>query len=123
MEANAWCPPRTPNLLALAALIRPSLTVGRGGRAPSPNPGVGKRRREDAQGGAAAVAGRGALRSPSAESDSSVAAVTATATAIEGVGEAGADGVDRGAKRRCIDPNAIMCPFELNGRCNDDDCR
>lgn len=26
-------------------------------------------------------------------------------------------------KRRRIDANAILCPFELNGVCNDDDCR
>lgn len=119
MEANASCPPRTPNLLALAALIRPPVKIGRVGRAPRRTPGAGKRGREDGH-GAAAVAGTGALSSPSVEGDSSV--VAATATVAEGVGEAEA-GPERGAKRRCIDPNAIMCPFELNGRCNDDDCR
>lgn len=31
--------------------------------------------------------------------------------------------LERTVKRRRIDPNAIMCPFELNGVCNDDDCR
>lgn len=27
------------------------------------------------------------------------------------------------SKRRRLDVSAILCPFELNGVCNDDDCR
>lgn len=39
-----------------------------------------------------------------------------------------ADGEARGtevpvSKKRRLDVSGILCPFELNGVCNDDDCR
>ncbi|CBN75469.1 Hypothetical leucine rich repeat protein [Ectocarpus siliculosus] len=107
-EATAARPARLPNLLALAAAIRPvdssAATAAGGGRTSGgattapPSGGTKRKRRDDAG------------NSPG----------TAAATAAAG-GEprAGAPG----AKRRRVDANAIMCPFELNGVCNDDDCR
>ncbi|CAM9407342.1 unnamed protein product, partial [Ectocarpus sp. 8 AP-2014] len=103
-EATAARPARLPNLLALAAAIRPvdssAATAAGGGRtiggattAP-PSGGMKRKGRDDAGNSPGTAAAGGEPR-------------------------AGAPG----AKRRRVDANAIMCPFELNGVCNDDDCR
>ncbi|CAM9281098.1 unnamed protein product, partial [Ectocarpus sp. 13 AM-2016] len=107
-EATAARPARLPNLLALAAAIRPvdssAATATGGGRTSGaattapPSGGTKRKGRDDA------------VNSPG----------TAAAAAAAGSDpRAGAPG----AKRRRVDANAIMCPFELNGVCNDDDCR
>ncbi|CAM9252650.1 unnamed protein product, partial [Ectocarpus fasciculatus] len=106
-EATAARPARLPNLLALAAAIRPvdgsAATAAGGGRTiggattASPSRGLKRKGRDNAgesPGTAVAAAGGGGTRT-------------------------GAPG----AKRTRVDANAIMCPFELNGVCNDDDCR
>ncbi|CAM9394578.1 unnamed protein product [Scytosiphon promiscuus] len=108
-EAVAARPARLPNLLALATAIRPvdratpAAANVAGGRASTatntPSSGGLKRKSPDD-----AVAAPGA----------------AAAAAMQG--EAGETRA-RGLKRRRVDANAIMCPFELNGICNDDDCR
>ncbi|CAN0436043.1 unnamed protein product [Ectocarpus sp. 12 AP-2014] len=109
-EATAARPARLPNLLALAAAIRPvdsstataagdGRTSGAATTAP-PSGGTKRKGRDDAgnlRGTAAAAAAAAAGGEPRAEAP--------------------------GTKRRRVDANAIMCPFELNGVCNDDDCR
>ncbi|CAB1111808.1 unnamed protein product [Ectocarpus sp. CCAP 1310/34] len=109
-EATAARPARLPNLLALAAAIRPvdssAATAAGGGRtsgAPTTAPPSGGTKRKG--------------RDDAGSSPGTEAAAAAAAAGDEPRAEA------PGAKRRRVDANAIMCPFELNGVCNDDDCR
>ncbi|CAM9390018.1 unnamed protein product [Pylaiella littoralis] len=104
-EATAAYPARMPHLLALAAAIRPLngayVAAGRASVDASPfSSGASKRKANDN--------GSAVLPLP-------VAAAAADGKARQPEG--------RSLKRRRVDANAIMCPFELNGVCNDDDCR
>lgn len=106
-EATAAYPARMPHLLALAAAIRPLngayVAAGRVSVAASPfSSGASKRKANDD--------GSAVLPLPVA---AAAAAADGKARQPEG----------RSLKRRRVDANAIMCPFELNGVCNDDDCR
>lgn len=149
-EAAAACPGRMPNLLALAEVIRPLngfVFTGAAATAAErasvaaglPPSGGSNNESKKRKGGTGGVpwANDGARIFPPLKTPvearrtvwpafaplktAAVATATATVTAM-------ADGQAKkteapGSKRRRVDVSAILCPFELNGVCNDDDCR
>lgn len=104
--ARSIRPHHISHLLPLLAAMRPSSSSGAWGRTAIYTPlADGKRKGNDV---AARMSTSEAAGVSAAEGGTTVGAVAMP---------------PHGAKRRRIDPNAIMCPFELNGVCNDDDCR
>lgn len=119
-EATAGCPARMPNLLALAGAIRPPPNVfdGTSGTAAErarvaagfPSLGGSKKRPNKEKAGAVL---------PWANGGAPIFPFKVAAVEDGGNRETEAPG----SKRRRVDVSAILCPFELNGVCNDDDCR
>lgn len=120
-EAASARPPRPANLLALAALVRPStsgvsITATKTQGASS----VGERK----------VADKGQVQGQQQQKQQpSGDGVFESGPAADSIRKdvAAADGglaapTGRKKKRRRLDPNGIMCPFELSGVCNDDNC-
>lgn len=143
-EAAAPCPARMPNLLALAETVRPlhgivftgaaATAAKRAGVAAGLSASDGSNKGSKKRKGGTGVlpwVNDGAPGFPplktaveSRKTDSPVfpaleAAAVATATADGQAKETEVPGI----KRRRMDVSAILCPFELNGVCNDDDCR
>lgn len=119
-EAASTRPPRPVNLLALAALIRPS-TAGVSVTATKSQgaSGLGKRKATDKA--------QGQQQRKQQPSGDMVLESGLAAESIRADAAAAADGglaapTAREKKRRRLDPNGIMCPFELSGVCNDDNC-
>lgn len=123
-EATAACPARMPNLLALAAAIRPlngnafagaARTAAEHGSATAglPSSGGSKNHSQKRKGGAGI---------PCASDGAPISHPLNTSLATAADGQAG-ETEATGPKRRRVDVSAILCPFELNGVCNDDDCR
>lgn len=75
-----------------------------------------------ATGASAATDDAAAVEAVASVAENAGATTVSSRGTVSETGEGGVPAV-RGAKRRRVDPNAIMCPFELNGVCNDDDCR
>lgn len=112
--ARSARPLHLPTLIPFAAVMRQpySSSVADGGTVPTA--AGGKRKGED-----------GVVTEMSNSTCPSVVEKTNTSAVAMTEGEETQTAAvlpPRGGKRRRIDPNAIMCPFELNGVCNDDDC-
>lgn len=108
-------PFRLPSLLPLAVAMRPSSPRNSGWTSSSIF-SAGKR---SSMGVAATTLENAVAPPPGVRSDSPAVGLGKAGGSVQAV----AAPASSTAKRRRIDANAIMCPFELNGVCNDDDCR
>lgn len=127
-EAASARPPRPANLLALAALVRSS-TSGVSVTATTTQgvSSVGKRKVADKVQVQVQVQGQQQQQQKQHPSGDEVFESGPAADSIRMDAAAAADGglaapTARKKKRRRLDPNGIMCPFELSGVCNDDNC-
>lgn len=132
-EATAACPARMPNLLALAEAIRPlngNVFAGAAAAAGLPSSGGSNNHSKKRKGGAGILPGASGFASRFPPLDTTLLAADTQASATEAptvppwkTATATADGQATVPKKMRVDVSAILCPFELNGVCNDDDCR